>query len=76
MARLSRKVVVRVACALIVIRLCFTTLNPWRQKAKLNAPSSLSLGDARDVLSYVNIFIGTKNGGKSLDQWRCNVLTA
>jgi hypothetical protein len=51
---------VRTICALAVICLYFMNFTPWRATSN----HVYRLGDSSDILSYVNMFIGTKNGGR------------
>lgn len=58
---LVRKHVFRAAVVLVVVCLYFTSLNPWRW-----APEAV-IGPYEGVSNdfpYVNMFIGTKKGGK------------
>jgi hypothetical protein len=61
MARLRRVHVVNAACALAVIILYFKITNARSSASDSNLYGA---GDPNDVLSYVNMFIGTRNGGK------------
>ncbi len=61
MPRVKHTHVVRATCALVVICLYFVYTNPWSSGSK---PGVWRGGGAADVLNYVNMFIGTKNGGK------------
>jgi hypothetical protein len=61
MARAKRTYVFSAAIVLVVVCLYFTRLNPWRW-----APEAVigPYEGASNDFPYVNIFIGTKNGGK------------
>jgi hypothetical protein len=63
MPRAKRTFIVRAACALLIICLYFMGINPLRSMTLFRSGGWAKSGDASEVLGYVNMFIGTKNGG-------------
>jgi hypothetical protein len=51
---------VRTVCALILVCIYFVYSTPWREG---QGGFGRGYGGDEDVLKYVNMFIGTKNGG-------------
>lgn len=60
MPRVKRTHIARTISAFVVICLFFMNFTPWRSTSR----DAFHPGDSSDVLSYVNMFIGTTNGGE------------